>query len=183
MGQNNMGVTYSSTATVTYERIAGATVQSTGSNSIDITSIPQTFTHLVVVCSTRRNANGAGARGVDIVFNGDSGTNQYGFDGWYLEQGGVSASSGRYSAAQGGVAFDGTSYGTTYNFYINDYTNTNFKRNMRTQQGRFQNGSMAIYIYSNTWNSTAALNRIQINEPYEGFVAGDEVTIYGIKEA
>jgi hypothetical protein len=178
-----MGVTYSSTATVTYERIASATVTSTGSKSIDITSIPQTFTHLIVVCSTRRNAPGAGARGVDIYFNGDSGTNQYGYDGWYLEQGGVSAASNRYSSAQGGSAFDGNTPGTTYNFYINDYTNTNFKRNMRTEQGRFQGGSMANYVYNNTWNSTSALNRIQINEPFEGFVAGDEVTIYGIKEA
>ena len=177
-----MGVTYSSTATVTYEKIAAA-YPSTGSKSIDITSIPQTFTHLVVVCSTRRNAPGAGARGVDIYFNGDSGSNQYGYDGWYLEQNGVSSSSGNYSAAQGGSAFDGGTPGTTYNLYINDYTNTTFYRNMRTEQGRFQGGSIANYVYNNTWKSTAALNRIQINEPFEGFVSGDAVTIYGIKEA
>jgi hypothetical protein len=178
-----MGVNYSNTVTKTYEVIASVTVSSTGSKTIDITSIPQTHTHLVVVCSTARNAPGAGARGVNIWFNNDQGTNQYGYDGWYMEQTADSAGSAQYSAAQGGVAFDPNARQTTYNFYINDYTNTNFYRNMRAHQSRFQDGSTAIYNFNNTWKSSSALNRITINEPFEGFVAGNTVTVYGIKEA
>jgi hypothetical protein len=176
-----MGITYSSNIARTYEKIAEATVVSTGSNLIDITSISQAYTDLIVVCSTSRNAPGAGARGVDIRFNGDSGSNQYGY--CYLQYANgtpVEAGSNQYSSGQGGNAMDRSSGGTGYVLYINDYKGTGNQKNYISQISRFQGGAFAYYQYINRWKSTSAINRISIAEPFEGFVAGDRVVIYGI---
>ena len=91
-----MGVTYTASSGKTYERIAEAS-PGTGNNTIDITSISQSYTDLMVVCSTSRNATGAGARGVNIYFNNDSGTNQYGYSYLEYSQGATpTADSGHY---------------------------------------------------------------------------------------
>lgn len=179
-----MGVSYSSNSARTYELIAQATVTSTGSKLIDITSISQNYTDLVVIASTSRNAPGAGARGVDIRFNNDSGTNQYGYVYWEYSQGATpNADGGQYSAGNGGNAMDRNSAGTAYMLYINDYKNTNYEKNYISHLARFQNGSYAIYSYANRWKSTSAINQISFGEPFEGFVAGDTIKIYGILAA
>lgn len=175
-----MGVTYTANSGKTYERIAEAS-PGTGNTTIDITSISQSYTDLMVVCSTSRNATGAGARGVNIYFNNDSGANQYGYSYLEYSQGSTpTADSNQYLSGQGGNAMDRGSAGTGWTLYINDYKNTTFEKNYISHLYRFQNGSYAFYQYINRWKSTAAINRITITEPFEGFISGDKVTVYGI---
>lgn len=176
-----MGVTYTNTVARTYERIASATVASSGTKTIDITSIPQGYTDMIAVCYTRRNAPGAGARGINMSVNGSSTTNVYAYGYIDYGQGATpSAAHGEYDYFQGGTAFDPNSYVGGYIIYFNDYTNTNFNKNMTTNQYRWQSGTYALNFYGNRWKNSSAINRLTINEPFEGFVAGDEVTIYGI---
>ena len=58
----------------TYEPIATTTVATTG-NTVTFSSIPATYTDLILVSSARRGINGSGGAGLLCQFNSDSASN------------------------------------------------------------------------------------------------------------
>jgi hypothetical protein len=183
-----MGVTFSNTVTQAYDLLA-IYEPTTGEKSIIFTSIPQTHKHLIVQCSTKRNAPGAGARGVTIRLNGATSGYNYSALEYYPASGGpitnqvTGYGATSVTAAEGGVAYDPNTKGSFYTFTINDYTNTNFFRNMMSYKVHSQVGSPSLSHTGNLLISTSALTGLSILEPNEGFITGDNVRIYGVKEA
>lgn len=176
-----MGVTFSNTATQAYD-LLGTLTPTTGQNSMSFSSIPQTHKHLIIHGSTRRNAPGAGARGLYITLNGASS----GYNHGTIDMSGstVSCYAGINSSELNGVlTFDGTGKGSCWTLTINDYTNTNFFRNVHVFGLHGQEGSPHIRLSGNLLQSASALTSMTISEPFEGFVSGDNVRIYGVKEA
>jgi hypothetical protein len=183
-----MGVTFSNTPTQAYDLLA-IVEPSTGAKSVIFTSIPQTHKHLIVQCSLKRNAPGAGARGVTIRLNNATSGYNYVYFNYYPATGGAITSQVtgfgaiNVAEAEGGVAYDPNTKGSFYTFTINDYTNTNFFRNMMSHKIHSQVGSPSLQHIGNVLQSTSALTGLSILEPNEGFISGDNVRIYGVKEA
>ena len=59
----------------TFTLIASSTVGAGGASSIDFTSIPSTYTDLVIKASLRSDRNTGSATYLTITFNNDTGSN------------------------------------------------------------------------------------------------------------
>jgi hypothetical protein len=168
----------------TYEMIQTATLVSSQA-SVTFSSIPSTYTDLVLVGSAQSAASGRDSIGIAV--NG-SGSPIY--SRTYLEANGTSVTSGRQNS-QIRIVSDyimGTSgvpdFGTyTWNFM--NYSNTTTKktvlfRGSNTQVSGGWNSSAMIYLV----NTVSAINSLTIatmNGP--NLAAGSTFTLYGINAA
>jgi hypothetical protein len=145
--------------------------------SIELTSIPQTFTDLVLLTSTR--GNGASEVAVAISFN-DSTT---GFTSRRLLGSGSSAetatfTNGAFSGTQGTNTTDIFESTTCYIPNYTGSTNKSFSSDHVTEA----NATTAFQaIFAGLWSNTAAITKITIT-PIGGasFVAGSLVSLYGV---
>jgi hypothetical protein len=155
-----------------YESIATVDVGSGGLSTVTFSSIPQTYTHLQLICSNNSgNSN--------IQFNGDTGTN---YSRHYLYGNGSTATSGANTSttSMGIIDYTGTADIFTANIVdILDYTNTNKNKTVRVLSGVDTNGAGAVLLYSGLWRSTAAISTITIT----GGTAAQYSTfqLYGIR--
>jgi hypothetical protein len=163
-------------ATTTYEPIA--TITASGSQSeVLFTSIPQTYTDLVVVIQ----ATESGADGLDMrVGNGSIDTgNNYSFT--ILRGSGSAASSYRvsnYNAAQVGLV--NSTIGTIV-VNIQNYSNTNTYKTILTRCSNTNWTNNQTYTSVNLWRSTSAINQINFkNGSIANHGAGSTFTLYGI---
>lgn len=161
----------------TYEPIATTTL---GSAAADITfsSIPNTYTDLVLVIST--GSNTATNRTLYGQFNADTGSN---YSATLLNGDGSAAASSRasnstfmYLAAALGT---GSSLGVTIMHFMN-YSNTTTNKTMLS---RDNNAGFEVRAYVNLWRSTAAINSIKLYLNADSLRAGTVATLYGIKAA
>lgn len=164
----------------TYTPISATTLGS-ASNSVTFTSIPSTYTDLILV-TTGKNSNSFDA--IDIrVGNGsiDSGANY-----------GITAMNGNGSAGQTFADSNATSMtnmGITSSatlqtsiFHFMDYSNTT---TYKTVLGRSNVTDFRVAVIAGLWRSTSAINQIQLrcdNASYN-FTAGSTFTLYGIAAA
>jgi hypothetical protein len=161
----------------TYEFIAS---QSASGLNVTFTSIPQTYTDLVLVMQL---AQTSGSDGVDIrVGNGtiDTGNNY----GWRALNGSNSTASTQvvipYPAYEGGLSNSTTWSSIEVNLL--GYTNTNIKK-FFLGHGNNTNWSNTS-VRAGYWDNTAAINTIRISNG--GGVNQDtagKYTLYGIKAA
>lgn len=166
-------------AGATYEPIATTTLSS-NSTSVVFSSIPQTYTDLIIVFNGF-NTN-ATAMDFECEFNGDSGNN-------YSETGmqgdGSSASSFRHSNYSGALlgSIWSTGRATVIGHFMN-YTNTT---TFKTCLGRFSTPSGGLVGATvSLWRNTSAITSINFNQPagQSGqFASGSTFTLYGIKAA
>lgn len=163
---------------VTYHPIATYTVSGTTSNDFTFTSIPQTYTDLVIVSNLNNIGSAAVLRG---KFNGDNASN---YSSTALLGDGSSASSGRQSNVDAfylsyAAHINSTKGAGIYHFL--NYTNTN---TFKTVLSRSSNASMGVDAIVSLWRSTAAITSIRIlNDRAEYWAAGSTITLYGIKAA
>jgi len=173
-----LGVTASSILKVTssYESIASAT--GTGSSgTITFSSIPATYKHLQLRCSSN---DGAGYS-LTMYFNNDT-SSVY---AWHSLKGtgsavnatGQTANSSMRIVNENGLS---TNINTVYIADVIDYASTTKQKTTRTFGGRDGNGSGEIQISSGLWNSTAAINRIDIAIG-GNFTTTSTFALYGIK--
>lgn len=164
----------------TYEPISTVTLTSTA-QAISFTSIPSTYTDLVVIF------RGAGVVGSDVRyrFNSDSGNN-YAYNAIYAQSSTVNVN---VSALESNGVF--TYYGgvstvvgeSMHRLDIANYADT----------GKYKSGISSANLKneswtqnSTIWNSTAAINRIDIELSFATsrvMSVGTTATIYGIKRA
>lgn len=162
----------------TYTPIATQTLGS-ATSTVTFSSIPATYTDLVLVVSAKCNTGGS--VGLISNFNSDLGAN-YSFT--YLNGNGSSASSGRVSGttlmAFCDLPASGSSAGVM-TAQIMNYANTTTYKTVIT---RGNDASAVTQSLVNLWRSTAAINRIDL-APNSGvqFAAGGTFTLYGIKAA
>lgn len=165
----------------TFVKIASVTVGAGGASSIDFTSIPSTYTDLVLKMSTRTSASTITGRAY-VSFNGVN-TNQTRI----LLLGNGSSSS---SASSTGIATDrGTGNSATAStfanmeMYIPNYTSSNFKSVSIDAVG--ENNATEAYtgLIAGLWSATAAITQITL-DPSDGgnWMQYTTATLYGIKK-
>ena len=165
----------------TYTPIATQTLSST-SASVTFSSIPSTYTDLVLVCNIGISVSG---QTVQTIFNGDTGSN-YSFT--ELAGDGSTSSSGRLSSRtniySGLAVAPSTDLSCTLVFNINNYSNTTtykvlISRESTNGAGTYQGVNTVVGL----WRSTAAIYEINFTPSTGDFIVGSTFTLYGIKAA
>lgn len=158
----------------TYDKIDKATA--TGSEStISFTSIPATYTDLVLVFNGYTNAQAA----CNLRFNNDSGIN---YSQTRLLGSGSAATSDRDTSIAQINAFVSTSTSNNINeiIQIQNYSNaTTYK----TALLRWNNPASYVAAIVGLWRSTSAINRVDMILSTSTYAAGSTFTLYGIKAA
>lgn len=160
---------------ITYEPIATTTL-TTSAASYTFTSIPQTYTDLILVANYKDTRAVDGTDGFLTVGNGsiDTGTN---YSYTTLRGSGTAASSTRGTSTNYIYLLgSGSIFTTTIVQFIN-YTNTTTYKTMLARPN-----SYGVSAVTGLWRSTAAINQIRFSGE-TGIAAGSTLTLYGIKAA
>lgn len=169
-------------ASNTYESITSTTLTNTVSE-LTFSSIPQTYTDLVIVTSAGVTSGNPAAL---IKFNSDSGSN---YSQTYLYGNGTSAGSSRLTSQTSLQASPYIGLSTTLANWISiinvmNYSNTTTNK---TIIYRTNNGSSSTYpgadINVGLWRSTAAISTITFSLASTTFLSGSTFSLYGIKAA
>ena len=159
----------------TYTPIATTTISS-ASSSYTFSSIPSTYTDLILVT----NVIATGDMQINCRVNGDSSAL---YSTTYLAGNGTSAVSSR----QSGATFMGTDYyfsattnGNVSILHFMNYSNTTTNKTMINRANAADKGVMANV---SLWRSTAAINAIQLYATSNNFNVGSTFTLYGIQAA
>jgi hypothetical protein len=156
----------------TYSTIATTTLGS-GVTSYTFSSIPSTYTDLVLVADWSNSATAA----TTIQLNGDTSGN---YSYTYIYGTGSAAGSGRNSnATNTGIGYD-TNANSRQNSIVHfmNYSNTT---TFKTLLVRNNAPSLQVVGSVNLWRSTSAINSIKIDSG--DFVSGSTFTLYGISAA
>jgi len=170
----------------TFELIASSTVGSGGAASIDFTSIPSTFTDLVLKVSARDTSSDS-SPSIRMTFNGStsgySNRRLVGFSG-------TSIGSGQdTSIAYGSAGFSNTSIHTASTFsnsevYIPNYTSSNNKSfSMDTVIENNSSTINALALYAQIWANTSVISSISLVPESGTFVQHSTAYLYGVKNA
>lgn len=165
----------------TYTPINFANITSTTA-SVTFSSIPQTYTDLVVVVSSY-TANGGSFSNIQTPYNGDTTNSNYAY-GLMYGQGSGGSSGGSNASWWGYISGNAGAY-STMQAHIMSYSSTNrFKTTIITESNGVVNNPMyAFEVSVMTWKSTAAITSMVIGFSNGGAAAGSKVTLYGIKAA
>jgi len=171
----------------TYIAIATVTVGSGGAANIEFTSIPQTYTDLVLMTSLRSTDTASNWGAAGIRFNGDSGSNYYAIE---LYGTGSAAGSGGGSASTSLNAGRPNANGTTANtfsnatLYIPNYTSSNQKST--SEDSVTENNATAALspLVAGRWTGSSAITSMVLT-PSGGFswMQYSTATLYGIKNS
>ena len=183
-GLYGVGVAPSTTA---YESIATTTVGSGGSSTITFSSIPSTFTHLQIRAFMKQAGTPTDIEYLIATFNSSS----TGYSYHNLRGDGSSVvANGAGSQTNAPIGVTSPSSNSSYaNMFgvaiidILDYANTNKYKTVRTLGGMDGNGSGNINLNSDSWQNTAAINRIDLTSQSFNFVQYSHFALYGIKGA
>lgn len=165
----------------TYQLIASATVGSGGASSIDFTSIPSTYTDLVLKISAR-TTRATYTDAISLSLNGVS-TNQ---TSRYLASNGASVTTGDLTSFRT-LAIAATATANTFGnseYYINNYAGSNYKVALSDGVTEDNSATSDIWLVANRWSATAAINQITItNLNSATFVQYSTAYLYGIKNS
>lgn len=173
--------------------IASATAGSGGTAAFDFTSIPQTYTDLVLKFSVRQDL-GALAASDFIYFNGS----QTSYSGRGMEGSGGAGTAASFSYI-GNFTYanvEGNGANATANafanaeIYIPNYTGSNYK-SFSSDGVMETNGSTAyVSFWAGLWSNTAAINRITLSTSATSLTSGAQkflqystAYLYGIKNS
>ena len=167
---------------MTMQLIATTTVGSGGEASITFSSIPETFTDLLIVHSLRSNRTGATGDNLKMSINGQGfGTN---ITTRTLFGTGSGVNSFTNVVSAGGVT--ATSTGTSNTFgnnqiYIPNYTSAVAKSISVDGVGENNGTESYQYISASLWNQTAAITSIEL-DPDDGtlLLEHSSAWLYGI---
>jgi hypothetical protein len=174
----------------TYEPIQTTTLSS-ATASFTFSSIPSTYTDLVIVFVGQQNSVFSG-RNLNIQFNGDTGTN-YG-SVQILSTGDGAAYTGADSnqtACYGPlINSTGTTSGPSVAVMnIQNYSNSSTYKSMVNYGGGaslYSSGTnVGVYVGNNvsTWRNTAAITSVRVLSSNNDMTSGSTLTLYGIKAA
>lgn len=168
----------------TYVAISTVTVGATSQATIDFSSIPATYTDLLVLCSLR-NATASTAQNGWIKFNGSA----TGYAYKYLDGNGAAASSGADDAATriyiGQVDGANATASTFANIfiYIPNYASANYKSVLI--EGVQETNATTAYATASggLWSNTAAITSISLETTAGNYTQYSTATLYGIKNS
>lgn len=164
----------------TYKLIETVTVGSGGAASIAFTSIPQTYTDLLIKASIR-GLNAAVYQFALITFNGSTS----GYSGRRLEGNGASVTSYTGSSTSVALNFGAGANATASVFgnaevYIPNYTASSYKAISSDIVG--ENNATTAYsvLAADLWSNSAAITSITITGDGSNFVQYSSASLYGI---
>lgn len=166
---------------VTYENIATTTLGSTAS-VITFSSIPSTYTDLRLVWTVRSSAGGNFPL---VTFNNDTGSNY----SWTRLFGDGTSAQVNINTSRSGIGIlwmtEVSSASNVFNLLTLDvfsYAGSTNKTSLTTASAD-KNGSGTVERTVALWQSTSAINRLDLTASSGTFAAGTTATIYGIKNA
>ena len=150
--------------------------------SVTFTSIPSTYTDLLLKTSTRSNKAAQVYEIIRLNFNGVT-TNQS--SRWIEGSGsGVStATSSRIDSFTNGDGATSNTFGST-EFYIPNYAGSNYKA-ISSEGINENNATFALAgLFAGLWSSTSAITQIEV-KPQDGtaWLSGSSFYLYGIKNS
>jgi hypothetical protein len=170
----------------TYTLISSVTVGSGGASTIDFTSIPQTYTDLLMVLSARVG-RATSASTICLTFNGSSS----GYSQKNLDGNGASVTSSSGSGAANITYMEVPAANATastfgnHSIYIPNYTGSSYK-SVSIDTVSENNGTTAYAnLNAGLWSNTAAITSISWNEPNgsSSFAQYSTAYLYGIKNS
>lgn len=153
-----------------------------GATTIDFSSIPSTYTDLVLICSTRQ----VSADSMFFMrFNNDSGANYANRSLW--GEGSFTASFSNSANSNGCYLFPASDQSTdtasvfgSSVTYIPNYADSQYK-SVSTDQITENNGAGGgLGLMASLWSSTSAINRITLTPIGATFVQYSTASLYGI---
>jgi hypothetical protein len=162
--------------TLTYEKIFSTTLTSTTS-SYTFSSIPNTYTDLVIVASVRKS--GENGEAMFVTFNGDNGSN-YSYT-WLTNLG---AYSYRVTSDLRIQVYSQTTASSTFNANILNVNNYGNSTTYKTLLGRDSTGSLNTSFIAGLWRNTNAITSITLTPDFylsPTWQIGSSFALYGIK--
>ena len=170
----------------TYEPIATTTLGSAG--TVTFSSIPQTYTDLVIICNGY-NATSDGSSPT-IQFNADTGGGTTNYSDTYVSGNGTSATCSRhgnytYVIIGNQVGWDTTSTDRATSIVnIFNYSNTTTYKTCLIRTNLASGTYPGTEAGASLWRSTAAISTINLQTSnFNNFATGSTFTLYGIKAA
>ena len=167
----------------TYELISSVTVGAGGASSIDFTSIPSTYTDLVLKVSSRCSV-AASVDTLALKFNGSTS----GYSDRGLQGNGSSASSSSASGSKIYIGNSSAGNNTANTFgnmevYIPNYAGSTNKS--VSADSVSEDNATAAYqrMVAGLWSNTAAINQVTLNFDSGNFVQYSTAYLYGIKNS
>lgn len=168
--------------TGTYTLIASNTLGS-GTATVTFSSIPGTYTDLILVCSLPASASSNNSDGLRFQLNSDTGSN---YSATWLTNSGTTPVSSRESSTTrgrfGNVSQTTNDVGTAIGHFL-DYANTNTNKTVLGRSGNLNsNGDSNVFTAVSLWRSTAAITSIALSQSSNAnFVTGSTFKLYGIE--
>jgi hypothetical protein len=162
--------------TSTYEKIQTQTLSSAQS-SITFTSIPNTYTDLVMICALKSS----GVTYNSITFNNDTGTNysRIGLSGNGSSMAADSRSSRNFFEPELGGAEINNDNNYVGRIQVMNYSNST---TYKTTIARTNDASSGVDAVIGTWRSTSPITTITFTTSNAAtYSVGSVITIYGIK--
>jgi hypothetical protein len=165
----------------TYNKIATVTVGSGGASSIEFTSIPATYTDLLILTSTRCSGTDSDIR---LTFNTSGGT--YTLRKLLGNGSSVSSETGTNAFLRNNPSGSTASTFTNSMVYIPNYAGSNAKSLSADSVAENNATSNAVVQLSvGNWSGTSAITSIKIDStsgPSQTLVEHSTATLYGIKK-
>jgi hypothetical protein len=162
---------------LTYEPIATQTLAGTAA-SVTFSSIPQTYTDLLVIATTQRNATGLGEAGMQLTVNGVTSAVYSTTLIFESPSSTRQANTSNYDYASGACGDGGFIFNS---INLMNYSNTTTHKTAIARNGYNQTNTQ-VRLAVGTWRSTAAITSLTFT-PANGFATGSVFTVYGIKAA
>ena len=167
--------------TITYVKIASVAVGVGGAASIDFSSIPATYTDLLLIASTRTNNTN---RTQQLFLNNDTTQANYAYR--TLDGNGSAASSGNSANAymfQSNISTDTASTFGSGQFYIPNYAGSTAKSFSVDSVAETNASASMAEMLAGKWSGTAVINQITLT-PFAGsWVQYSTAVLYGIKSS
>jgi len=169
----------------TFELIASSTVGAGGAASIDFTSIPSTYTDLVVKISGRCTRSNY-FDNLNFRLNGSSTGNDQkyliSYDGTSVLSGGATNIGGEVISSITGATATSNTFGNA-EVYIPNYAGSAYKSFSADAVTENNATANRTGFTANLWNSTAAITYINITPQNGTFVQYSTAYLYGVKNA
>ena len=166
----------------TYRLISSVTVGSGGAANIEFTSIPQTYTDLILFTSLRDDA---GSFTGGITFNNSTTS----YSNRYLRGDGATPTSAGGSVTtyveslSVGSTFTANTFSNSY-IYIPNYTSSTNNKSVSVDSVTENNATTAYgEILAGLWSNTSAITEIDITAGAGSFVQYSTAYLYGISNA
>lgn len=173
----------------TYTLIASNTLSSSAA-SVTFSSIPATYTDLVLRVSARTDGSTIWSGDLELELNSSNNSSTL-FSNTELTGSGASATSARNSSSPRWYGDGGridTAGNTSNTFSSDEWYIPNYAGNLNKVGGRFnvleQNGTTAyINVSASLWRSTNSITSIFLASYAGNYVAGSSFFLYGIKNS